>query len=265
MRRLVYILGLSLALAACSGPRLVIVHCNDTHSHFDPVKGGVSDGKGGIIERAAFVDSVRAKYGSKMLLLHAGDFNQGTTYYSELKGSLEPKMVNAMGYDCLTLGNHELDDGLESLYNRLSQINCPIVCANCEFPAPLNNIIEPYTIIKRNGLKIGIIGMLSDVSTNVANTIASRVQQLDNAKVVNEWAPYLKNDEGCDMVILLSHLGYDNDQALVPQIRCVDIIVGGHSHTFVDDFIYVTDADGKQVPIITDGCFGVEMGEIKVY
>jgi len=256
-----------MTITSCSKnqPRLVILHCNDTHSHFDPVRGGKDDGRGGIIERAAFVDSIRAKYGKKVLFIHAGDFNQGTTYYSELHGTLEPKMVNAMGYDCLTLGNHELDDGIESLAERLSQIKAPIVCANCEFPAPLNQIVTPYTIIKKNGIKIGIIGLLSDVSTNVANTIASRIQQLDNAEVVNEWAPYLKNDEGCDMVILLSHLGYDNDQALVPNIKDVDLIVGGHSHTFVDGFIYVKDQEGKEIPIITDGCWGLEMGEIKVY
>ena len=106
--------------------------------------------------------------------------------------------------------------------------------------------------------------MLSDVSTNVSNTIASRINQLDNVDVVNEWAPYLKESEGCDMVILLSHLGYGEDQDIIPKVHGVDLVVGGHSHTFVDDFVYVKDADGKEVPIVTSGCFGIYMGEIHV-
>ena len=245
-------------------PRLVIMHCNDTHSHFDPFP--TSDGmKGGIIERAAFADSIRHKYPSrKVLMLHAGDFNQGTSYYSHLHGSLEPKIINAMSYDCITLGNHELDNGIEDLAGRLSRIGCPIVCANCEFPPALARLVAPYAIIQKNRMKIGIIGMLSDVSTNVSNTIASRINQLDNVDVVNEWAPYLKESEGCDMVILLSHLGYGEDQDIIPKVHGVDLVVGGHSHTFVDDFVYVKDADGKEVPIVTSGCFGIYMGEIHV-
>lgn len=264
MKRQLAIIFVSL-LALCScGPKLVIVHCNDTHSHMDPVRGGAYDGYGGIIERAALVDSLRARYGKKMLLLHAGDFNQGTSYYSELGGSLEPKMVNALGYDCIALGNHELDNGIEDLAERLALIKCPVLCANCEFPPVLAKLVAPYAIIEKNRMKIGVIGMLSDVSVNVANTIAARLRQLDDVEVVNEWAPYLKESEGCDMVILLSHLGYWQDQELIPRVRGVDLVVGGHSHTFVDDLLYVKDAEGKDVPIITAGCFGIEMGEIRV-
>lgn len=246
-------------------PRLVIMHVNDTHSHFDPFP-TAKGYRGGIVERAAIADSVRAVYpASKFLLLHAGDFNQGTSYYSELHGSLEPRLINALGYDCITLGNHELDDGIESLAERLSLLDCPVVCANCEFPSPLNKIVAPYAIIKRGGMKIGIIGMESDVATVVAAPIAQRIQQYDNVETVLKWAPYLKEEEKCDMVILLSHLGYDADQAIVPSIRCVDLIVGGHTHTFVDGLIGVEDLDGKTVPIITDGCWGEEVGLLKVY
>ena len=247
-------------------PRLVVIHCNDTHSHFDPFLTGEGVLMGGIIERAAFVDSIRAAYpASKVLFLHAGDFNQGTSYYSELGGSLEPKMINAMKYDCITLGNHELDDGIESLAERLSVVDCPVVCANCEFPAPLSSVVEPYTIIKRGGMKIGIIGLESDIATMVSATIADRVQQIDNVTAVMEWAPYLKHEEKCDMVILLSHIGYSEDLALIPRVRDVDLVVGGHSHTFVDGLASAVDLDGKTVPVITDGCWGQEMGLVKVY
>ena len=246
-------------------PKLVIMHCNDTHSHFDPFP--TSKGlRGGIVERAAFVDSIRTRYPArKLLLLHAGDFNQGSSYYSELGGSLEPKMVNALRYDCVTLGNHELDNGIEDLAARLSRINCPIVCANCEFPDTLQQFVKPYAILRRGGMKIGIIGMESNVATMVAAPTAQRIQQYDNVETLLKWAPYLKEEQGCDMVILLSHLGYGEDQAVVQRARCIDLVIGGHTHTVVDDFVYSVDLDGKLVPIITDGCWGKEMGLVKVY
>lgn len=263
----ILILALALLAISCARqPRLVILHCNDTHSHFDPMRGSERDGQGGIIERAAFVDSVRALYGDdNVLLVHAGDFHQGTSYYSELRGSLEGQMVNAMRYDCITLGNHELDDGIESLAERLSKIDCPVVCANCEFPEVLQKEIAPYTIIEKAGLRIGIIGFESETDKMVAAPIAQRIIQFDNVETVNKYVPVLRGEEHCDMVILLSHMGYEEDQAVIPATRGVDLVIGGHSHTFVDDFVYVKDADGKKVPIITDGCFGFEMGEIKVY
>lgn len=246
-------------------PRLVIMHCNDTHSHLDPVV-TTSGLRGGIIERAAFADSIRAAYPpSKVLLLHAGDFNQGTSYYSELHGTLEAALVNAMKYDCVTLGNHELDDGIEDLAARLATLDCPVVCANCEFPDTLQNHVQPYAVIKRGGMKIGIIGMESHIASMVAAPIAERIQQFDNVETLLKWVPVLRGKEGCDMVILLSHLGYKEDQEIIPQVSGIDLVVGGHSHTFVDGLVYATDTDGRRVPVITDGCWGIEMGLVKVY
>lgn len=267
MKRVLVIFALALLALSCARqPRLVILHCNDTHSHFDPMRGGERDGQGGIIERAAFVDSVRALYGEdKVLLVHAGDFHQGTSYYSELRGSLEGRMVNDMHYDCITLGNHELDDGIESLAARLSKICCPVVCANCRFPEVLQKEISPYVVIEKAGLRIGIIGFESEIGKMVAAPIAQRIEQFDNVETINKYVPVLRGQEHCDMVILLSHMGYDVDQEVIPQTRGVDLVIGGHTHTFVDGFVYVKDLDGRKVPIITDGCFGVEMGEIKVY
>lgn len=246
-------------------PRLVIMHCNDTHSHLDPFP--TSDGlRGGVIERAAFVDSIRRVYPpKKVLLLHAGDFNQGTSYYSQLGAQLEPKIVNALRYDCITLGNHELDNGIEDLAGRLSKINCPIVCANCEFPDTLQQFVKPYAILERGGMKIGIIGMESDLSKMVSGPISQRIRQISDEEAILSWAPRLKEEMGCDMVILLSHLGYGEDLAVIPKVRGIDLVVGGHSHTFVKDFIYAVDLDGRMVPIITDGCWGEEMGLIKLF
>lgn len=264
MKKFLIILAVCFAAVACQ-PRLVIIHTNDTHSHFDPVRGGERDGLGGIIERAAFVDSIRSVYPpEKVLMLHAGDFNQGTSYHSELGGSLEPKIINAMGYDCITLGNHELDEGIESLASRLSVIECPVVCANCEFPEILQQYVTPTTVIERGGMRIGIIGMEADIATMVAAPTSQRIRQLDNVEVVNKWTATLREKQKCNFVILLSHLGYEEDQELVPQTRGLDLVIGGHSHTFVEDLIYVKDAGGKKVPIITDGCWGLQMGLIKI-
>ena len=269
MRKSLIILAAALlAVCACQKPKLVILHTNDTHSHFEPLRGGPDDGVGGVIERAAFVDSIRTVYGKdRVLLLHAGDFSQGSSYFTELGGVLEMNTINDFAYDCLTLGNHEFDNDIEALTERLKML-CPetkVVCANLDLsPFELNEYVKPYTVIRRAGLKIGIIGLEADISTAVTKTVSSRMQQLDNVEVTNRWADYLHETEKCDLVILLSHAGYDVDQVIVPQTRWVDLVIGGHTHTFVDDFLYVENARGKQVPIITDGKWGLEMGQINV-
>ena len=267
-RALTCLAAAALAVCACQQPKLVILHTNDTHSHFEPVRGGEYDGLGGVVERAAFVDSVRAVHGTdRVLLLHAGDFGQGTSYFTELGGTLEPKMINDLGYDCVTLGNHEFDNGIEDLTERVKMLRpeVKVVCANLDLtPFELGEYVKPYAIVRKAGLKIGIIGLESDISTNVTKTVSARLQQLDNVEVVNRWAAHLHEAEKCDMIILLSHAGYGADQDIVPQTRWIDLVVGGHTHTFVDDLLYVADADGRQVPVITDGCWGLEMGQVNV-
>ena len=247
---------------------LVILHVNDTHSHLDPER----NGSGGVIERAAFADSVRKAEGRRnVLLLHAGDFEQGTPYFTLLKGDLECNLLNAMEYDCVTLGNHEFDNGIEELGRRLALIKCPIVCANYDFsPFEMGKYIKPWTIVRKAGMKIGIIGILCNLDGMVSKETSSRIPQLDAVKVVNQHAAYLKDIERCDLVILLSHAGYTgyegdetlNDRALVPQISNVDCIVGGHSHTKLREPGFVNDATGRPVPIVQDWCFGREVGKI---
>lgn len=255
--------------ASCErSPRLVILHTNDTHSHFEPLRSGDIAGKCGVIERAAFIDSIRAVYGNdKVLLLDAGDFSQGSSYFSELEGLLEPRILNDMRYDCVALGNHEFDNGIEALEQRLSMLeNTAVVCANLDLSQfGLSKIVKPYTIIERAGLKIGIIGLEATLATCVSANVSSRIPQLDNAEVVNANAEILHSVEKCDMIILLSHIGYAEDRALVPHTRNIDLVVGGHSHTFVDDIVYVKDLDGKKVPVITDGCWGEQVGMLKLW
>lgn len=263
---------LVLALVSCSGPkqRLVILHVNDTHSHFEPVRSGEEQGLGGVIERAAYIDSVREAEGaSNVLLLHAGDFNQGTSYYTLIGGSLEVATVNAMGYDCINLGNHEFDNGIEDLTERIKDISCPVVCANYDFSSiALGQYVKPYAIVRKAGYKIGIFGMLTDILKVVSRDIADRIPKYDDIETANRWADYLKNEEKCDLVIVLSHLGYENedfcDPELVAATRNIDLVVGGHSHTFLEEMVYVDNLDGKPVPIVQDGCWGEWVGKITV-
>ncbi len=259
------IIPCALLMSACS-PSLVILHVNDTHSHLEPIRDERAYGHGGIIERGAIVDSIRLARGAdKVLLLHAGDFNQGTSYYNQFGGIPELESINAFGYDCITIGNHEFDNGVQDLADRLAQIKCPVVCANLKLEGtPLEGIVTPYTIIMRAGKKIGIIGLVSDLASNVAYEISSSLVQYDSAEVTNRYAEYLKKKEKCDMVILLSHLGFKADKKIAGQTKDVDLIVGGHSHTFLDDIVYQENASGKKIPIITDGCWGYSVGELIV-
>jgi 5'-nucleotidase len=255
------------AVCACQQPKLVILHTNDTHSHFEPLRGGDDDGVGGVIERAAFVDSIRTAYGAdRVLLLHAGDFSQGSPYFTELGGALEPRVINDFAYDCVTLGNHEFDNNIEALTERLKMFtSTKVVCANLDLsPFELGEYVTPYAIFQKAGMKIGVIGLEASLAGNVTQTVASRIQQLDNVEVTNRWADYLHETEKCDLIILLSHAGYDLDQEIIPETRWVDLVIGGHTHTFVDDFVYVKNALGKEVPVITDGKWGLEMGQINV-
>lgn len=270
MRKFLMILACALTLncAGAYAQRLVILHVNDTHSHLDPERNGSNKGKGGVIERAAYVDSVRKEVGkNNVLLLHAGDWDQGTPYFTVFNGDLEVNLINALKYDCVTFGNHEFDNGIEDLARRVKNIDCPVVCANYDFsPFDMGGKVSPCTIVRRGGLKIGIIGMLTDISSVVSRETADRIPKIENnASQVNRWASYLKNDKKCDMVIVLSHLGYDEDVELVKDIKDVDIIVGGHSHTILKDFTYADDLEGKKIPVIQDGYWGLRIGRIDVY
>ena len=260
-------------LVACSGAsaqKLTIMHFNDTHSHLEPERAGKSAGRGGVIERAALVDSVRNAVGRRnFLLLHAGDFNQGTSYYTTLGGMLEVGLVNALGYDVITLGNHEFDDGIEHLGRRLAGLKCPVVCSNYDFSQfELGKYVKPYVVLKRGGMRIGIFGMLTDITKVVERTIADRLPKLDDVETANRWASYLKNEKKCDIVIALTHLGLENedfmDQDLVRATRNIDLVVGGHSHTFIKDIVYENNIDGKPVPIVQNGCWGLDTAELSI-
>ena len=262
-----------LALLAAGGAlaqNLTILHTNDTHSHIDPLRSGEESGLGGVIERAAYIDSVRSAVGKRnMLLVDAGDFSQGSSYFTMLHGDLEVDLINAMRYDAVCLGNHEFDNGLEELERRVKKLRCPVVCANYEFrDSDLSRLVKPYAIIRRGGFKIGFIGLLTDLTRVVDRPIADRISYLDPIEVTNRYADYLKNVKHCDLVICLSHLGYEKasftDRNLVAGTRNVDVVIGGHSHTFLETEKVHENMDGDPVTVVTDGCWGLYVGKLEV-
>ncbi len=273
MRKIVLGIFLLAALSnidAAAQKRLTILHVNDTHSHLEPERAGEWKGRGGVIERAAYRDSVVKADGKRnVLFLHAGDFDQGTSYFSVLGGDIEVDLINALKYDCITLGNHEFDNGVDELARRLAKVKCPVVCANYDFSnVALAKYVKPYTILKKAGMKIGIIGLMPDITILVPKEVSDRIPGFVNAEVVNKWAEYLKNEKKCDIVIALTHIGFEGepytDPTLVSRTRGVDLVVGGHSHTYLKAVHYEKNLDGVPVPIVQDGEWGLYVGNLKI-
>lgn len=250
---------------------LTILHVNDTHSHLEPLRTGEYAGKGGILERTAYIDSVRTADGAEnVLLLHAGDFCQGSTYFSEFGAPLMVQMINAVGYDAITLGNHEFDNGIEALGEALSGCEVPVVCCNYDFsPFEAGKYIKPYVILEKAGLKIGIIGVLCPLGSMVQGDISNRLPSYELVPTVQKYADLLRPQ--CDLVIALTHIGYTEhgpgettDPQLCAATRNIDIFVGGHSHTFLEEAAMHPNLDGKLIPIVQTGEYGVYMGEFHV-
>lgn len=266
MKRILTAISIVMASMSLNAQDLTILHVNDTHSHIDPQRSGDYKGRGGVIEQAAYIDSVRCADGKRnVLLVHAGDFSQGTSYFTELGGNIEIDVLNALRFDVVTLGNHEFDNGIEELSRRLKNLEAEVVCANYDFEGTaLDGLVKPYTIIRRGGKKIGIIGLLTDIMEVVDADIARMLTYQEPSQVVNRLSGYLKEEKDCDMVICLSHLGYGEDKELAASIRNVDIIVGGHSHTLLDDKQTVNDLDGEEVIIVQNWKWGLNVGHLKI-
>lgn len=254
------------AAASLNAQDLTILHLNDTHSHIDPERSGEYMGRGGVIEQAAYIDSVRNAVGKRnFLLVHAGDFSQGSSYFTELQGNIEIDLLNALKFDAVTLGNHEFDNGMDELARRLKSLKTEVVCANYDFDGTvLEGLVKPYTIVKKAGKKIGFIGLLTDIMEVVDRDIASQLSYQEPVDVANKLAGYLKDEKGCDMVICLSHLGYGQDRDLAEATRNVDVIVGGHSHTLLHKKQTVKDLDGKEVIIVQNWKWGLNCGHLSI-
>ena len=234
---------------------IVILHTNDTHSRIEPVPESdrIAGNKGGVVRRMNYIEQVR-KENKNVLLFDAGDFLQGTPYFNLFKGVVETEAMNMMRYDAVTLGNHEFDYGLEALEKVVRRAKFPIISSNYDFSGtPLNNLIKPYLIFKKDGVKIGVIAINIQPKGLIASGNYDGMKFLQPERVANELALKLKTTDRCDMVICLSHLGYTADKRLVEQTRNIDIIIGGHSHTHMKTPDILKNIDKQDVLVFQTG------------
>ena len=245
---------------------IVILHTNDTHSRIEPIPESdrIAGNKGGVVRRMNYIEQVR-KENKNVLLFDAGDFLQGTPYFNLFKGKVETEAMNMMRYDAVTLGNHEFDYGLEALEKVVRRAKFPIISSNYDFSGtPLNNLIKPYLIFKKDGVKIGVIAINIQPKGLIASGNYDGMKFLQPERVANELALKLKTTDRCDMVICLSHLGYTADKRLVEQTRNIDIIIGGHSHTNMKTLDMLKNIDNKDVMVFQTAGRGIYVGRIDV-
>jgi 5'-nucleotidase len=253
--------------------KLTLLHTNDTHSRIDPfpMDGSRYQGLGGVSRRETLIRQIRNEE-AHVLLLDAGDFSQGTPYYNLFGGELEIKLMNEMGYIASVPGNHEFDNGAEALAKRLEQARFEMIVSNYGLEdSPLKTSFKPYMTTRTGALKIGILGAGIDLKGYVTPNFYGSLQYLDPIVHINRWAKFLRKEEQCDFVICLSHLGhsYKNDTVsdlkLAAASRDVDVIIGGHTHTFLDKPNIIQNADGKPVVVNQAGWAGIMLGRLDFY
>ena len=247
---------------------LTIVHTSDTHSCVEPIsphdiKPQQAD-KGGFIRRVSLVKELRQKY-TNMLLLDCGDFSQGSVYYSLFKGEVEVSLMNLMGYDACTIGNHEFDCGMENMARLFRMAQFPIVCSNYDFTGTVcEGLVKPYIIKEYEGIRVGIFGVCPQLEGLVSSANCKGVVYHKPLEVAQEIVDKLRGEECCDFVICLSHLGYgdsdDQDPALIRGTRGIDVVLGGHSHSYFEYTKYLPNADGREIPLDHQGKNGQFVG-----
>lgn len=247
---------LSLVISVEAGAQdLWIVHTNDTHSCVMPINPLSSDtaqaDKGGFLRRASFVRQMREEH-PHLLLFDSGDFSQGSAYYNLYKGEVEVSLMNEMKYDAATIGNHEFDFGMDNMKRIYSMAQFPIVCANYDFSGTvLEGLVKPYVILEREGLRIGVFGLSPQMDGLVSAENYKGVKFEEPVSAAERVVGLLRGQEHCDVVICLSHLGWDiegiDDVEVIPATRGIDVVLGGHSHTYFEHPEIVKNADGKDV------------------
>lgn len=256
-------LGFSLSIGAQDTKELIILQTSDVHSRIEPVnqKGDRNFNEGGFVRRATFLDKFRKEH-KNVLLFDCGDISQGTPYYNMFQGEVEVKLMNVMKYDAMTIGNHEFDFDVDNMARLFKMADFPVVCANYNLEATeLKDIVKPYVILERFGLKIGVFGLGARPEGLIQANKCEGVVYEDPIRVSNEVAALLKS-KGCDLVICLSHLGIQKDKELVAKTRNIDVILGGHSHTFMKGPQNYLNLDGKEVPLMHSGKSGVRVGRL---
>lgn len=260
---MLFLLLLPALATAQETKKLIILQTSDVHSRIEPMtqEGDRNYGQGGFVRRASFLQQFR-KENSDVLLFDCGDISQGTPYYNMFKGEVEVTLMNEMGYDAMTIGNHEFDFGLDNMARLFKLAKFPVVCANYDLDATiLKDIVKPYVILDRFGLKIGVFGLGAKPEGLIQANKCKGVIYKDPIAVSNDIAAQLK-EEGCDVIVCLSHLGIQMDEKLVANTRNIDVILGGHSHTFMEGPKNYLNVDGKNVPVMHTGKNGIYVGRL---
>lgn len=263
-------------LSAIAKPDLIkvtLLHTNDWHSRIEafPKDGGKYAGMGGAATRAALIKKIRAEE-EHVLLLDAGDIFQGTPYFNFFEGELEYKLMSEMGYDAATLGNHDFDNGIEGIINQLQHAQFDLLNCNYDFSKTLlADKVKPYRIFKKGGVKIGVTGVGIELEGLVPKELYGDIVYHNPVDIADKLAKDLKTQKGCDLVICLSHLGFEyqseklSDKKLAEKSSYIDVIVGGHTHTFLQKPIVIKNQLNKDVIINQVGWAGLQLGKIDFY
>jgi len=261
MKRIALLLIFSFSHFLIFSQSLTLVHTSDTHSCIEPIskhdiKPQQAD-KGGYIRRVSLIKELRQEH-PDMLLLDCGDFSQGSVYYSLFKGEAEVQLMNLMGYDACTIGNHEFDCGMDNMARLFRMAKFPVVCANYDFTGTVcEGLVRPYITKECGGRRVGIFGLAPQLEGLVSAANCQGVKYLHPTAVAQRMADLLRNEEGCDFVVCLSHLGYgdrdDQDPAVIRGTRGIDVVLGGHSHSYFEYTKYLPNADGFEIPLDHQG------------
>ena len=254
---------------------ITILHTNDVHSYIDPFPADHprNPNMGGVARRAALIDEIR-KENPNVVLLDAGDIFQGTPYFNYYGGELEFKLMNMMGYETVTLGNHDFDNGIDGLLAQMPNAKFDFVSSNYDFKnTVLDGHVKPYKITTVDGVKIGVFGLGVELEGLVDKKNYKETVYNNPIEVATDMARLLKQEKKCDLVICLSHIGFKYkedpnkvcDIMLAKQTKDIDLIIGGHTHTFLDKPVIEKNLDEKEVLINQVGCYGLNLGRIDFY
>lgn len=267
----------SLPLISCTHKRkhITILHTNDTHSQIEPFELNHYRyaNKGGVARRANIIEQIR-KENINTLLLDAGDIFQGTPYFNYFKGEIEFKLMSKLNYDVATLGNHDFDNGIDGFNQQLQHANFDFVSANYDFRnTVLDEKVKPFKVIVKDGIRIGIFGLGIELEGLVNKSLYKETKYLDPIEIATDMSRELKYNNNCDLVICLSHLGYyyKNNRELISDLNLakktsdIDLIIGGHTHTFLPKPTVIRNKDGQNVLVNQVGAYGINVGRIDFF
>lgn len=272
------LMGLGMSLSSFKSTevkQITILHTNDVHSHIDsfPADHPRNPNMGGAARRAAIIENIRLE-NPNVLLLDAGDIFQGTPYFNYYGGEIEFKLMSMMKYDLATLGNHDFDNGIDGFFAQLPHANFEFVSANYDFKnTVLDTLVKPYKIFIKNDIKIGVFGLGIELDGLVDKKMYKETRYINPVETAQEMTRILKKQERCDLVICLSHLGYKykdekdkiSDIKLAQLTKDIDLIIGGHTHTFLDKPTVLKNLVGEEVLVNQVGCYGINLGRIDFY